>query len=325
MIDDDYPQFLLAYNDGLACIDELRDKGGSESPKFEANLMRRCTEFTSRLRSTSFGERLYWEPVLSERLIRFEVVMPLLIERMRKAKVEVSEQEFLWVSSPTFRLERAFRYYGGMGKILHYHRDEMNYLRGTVLDDIRQRIQVDGRNVASAIETYLSHVISDVLLSKSERRSLLRLQEGLTKAAAFRLHPVGGLSGLLVARWEVVIQQYAEAVCHLCLELFGHIERHSLDEFLTVKSAIAIQHGLDGWRASDRHEGTDDEGNLSRQLNRYIEAAYPWALKQMVKGDWQTQAIVRHSADPKVRGKLNQLKLPPQQRDYLPEMVDRSP
>lgn len=308
----DYKVFLQGYVDGLDRIAKLKMEEAPPNRADGESLLSILQSAVAALKRTTFGSELFRDATLEHELNEFEARLAYLADQLHSREPVDPPRDMGWVRAAASRLERRFVFYGEMGKILHYFRDRGSYLSLDDFQDKRSRILNAGKDISRAIDTLLDHIISEVLFTRSERQQLVLLAESLKRVADLPLKPVERLETLMIERREVIQQQFAASVSQLALRLFGHIRRQTLDEFLTLKSATALQFDYKQWRDSilpeaDWSPAVEEriEATIQRQLNRYVEAAYKRALGKSEKEGWQTAEIIRFTRDKETRKLLH--------------------
>lgn len=289
-----YPQFRESYRQGLTRIrvdleasHPTAPGAGDRDPVIVASAL-------SALRSTGFGAVLLGERALRNVLETLEASLEGWFGIACSADLTGTEDGGdldVWVNSPYMRAYREYLYWGRLGAILHYYRDEGRGLGTDDERDARQAVKDHARDLDERLSDLVDAPIpqalyrTDVLQRVDRLRTLLqRVQRDLSRS------PIrAGEGPSPLHRDENLLRRQ---FCHVCsllaLELFGQIKPHTLNDFLKLKETTARSLGLTRW------SGALSEESASRELRRSIEKAAKTALTTSKSRKWMTRPLVQH-------------------------------
>lgn len=247
--DSEYREFLKAYDSGLNEIADAKAQHEKNCPERNELARHTAASALSSLKETSYGRALYSEASLRLTLTSFETKLSNLAQELLYLEnPDEPRTERHWVDNPAFRLEREHSYYGEMGKILHYFRDRYDYLSKAELDKQRDIIIQSSQSISRAIDGLLGHISCELLFTKNQLSCLKSLAASAAKVSTINLHSGPDLESMFIENLTIIRQQYSALVCQLALRLFGHINRHDLDELMHLKTANGVREGYEVWR-----------------------------------------------------------------------------
>lgn len=127
----DFRDFLATFESGLhECADATPKGTGRDSadrPDVSTDSSSPFKSAIARLKTTAYGHRLMDEEELSALLETLEAGLGHLTDRMLQHPdgAWTDEHEAIqWAQDPRHECERVFRFWGGMGRILYFFRDQ---------------------------------------------------------------------------------------------------------------------------------------------------------------------------------------------------------
>lgn len=299
-----YKTFRDAFEQGVAHIENINAdlELGDESDM----LVRAAADATAReMAATAFGGRLMRDSELVSVLAELEHGL-----QHHSGELDPQSAGYEWANGVPQAL-RALRFWGGLGEIFHYFRDQGLSLTTVMEGHSRKSLVEAGDEFVARLDELLGHISVQLAYDKAVIRKMKAARHALQdlngkldgkkeELDGEKASLKGGLDGKKApldpqstatnpfqAGQTIVLRQFVKAVCQLCFELFGCIRSKHVDLLLERKSSTAEGLGLSPWLSVQVGE-LRQRDNRRRDLDRYIAAALEDALKQSSSDEWPT-------------------------------------
>ncbi len=290
-----YPEFRNSYRQGLAkihaevaaCEPARRRAGDRGHVAVESAL--------AALRSSKFGARLAADHAIRNVHTTLERSLATWFTAACQGGVDGAEEGGHldeWVNEPYMRDYREYLYWGRLGGILHYYRDEGRGLGTNDERDMRTAIQDRADGLERVLSDLADAPIPQALYRSDVLQRVDRLRAMLQRVRRdFSRSPIRAIDGPspLHRDENMLRRQFCHVCSLLCLELFGQIRPQNLRDLLVLKATTAQALGLNTFE-----EAVTNRKSASRELRRSIEKATQAALATAKSRKWVTRPAVVH-------------------------------
>ena len=196
-----------------------------------------------------------------------------------------------WCKAPHHKLEREFRFWGELGEILYFFRDQGLSLGTDEEKELRQVFAGQCDTFTQELDELLRHPVLKAAYKQSFLGHLRSARSSILKARdSIKEPPVDEHTPRPFHRGDpkndtIIRRQFVTSVCHLGFELFGDMPSQLIDDLLESKSASATRLGLIPWtRLSD--------DSRARESRKYLAIAKRRALAAARAANWDTKALI---------------------------------
>lgn len=305
---ENFENFRSIYLWGIRHIDEAKQNSIELDTPGQCQLVSKAANAAFfRLKATAYGQALVADQDLASVLTGLEEALGKQVEPLRNIAGPFWSNDhptIVWHAAPHHKLEREFRYWGELGQILYFFREQGLSIGTDQEKALRKKLLVQCSEFSRELDEILLHPVLKVAYSQPFLKDLQSARAAISKAQqAMNKAPIDNSAPNPFQRGDpnndtIIRRQFVMSVCHLGFELFGDMPAQLLDNLLESKSASATRLDLEPWtRLSDDTRAREIRSYLSKALSRASGASRTahWNTEALINGQCQAKSKSRNS------------------------------